>query len=470
MPSDAKTAFTAFLSHRYKSPEINEFFFNLFSSIAEVQFEVDMGSTATNVTRLERLVGHADAFIGIYPFDPVDAPQPATQDLLDQSKYFRLELDLASRALKPGVVFRDARYRGVLRAPSSVKDIAFDAQEVMSRGLKPSSAGFERVLREFATQVAAAQTFELLSDRRQKASTDVGILVPNEKCEGGYSANDVETIAGLLEENQYSAVRFDWPPVITPGWMERMQKLGWIVVDTGPVAIATGVVGFLHGEFIPAMRLSRVKTAAEAGVPKTTGLALYDGYEVGYAKDIIRWYDTESLTNGLKQRLGSLDAGRRRISTLEDALAYFRSAALRKEAVFLSYAGADDQETKPLREAFQKKFQKIFDYRDGKSIRTGQPWVREIFDQLAVCPIGIPLLSSAYVGSGNCMHELRQMIARVDDKKMQIFPIKLRADDKFDIPPELQSTQYARTWEYGSTDELIKEKIIAQLTADPAKP
>jgi len=241
-------------------------------------------------------------------------------------------------------------------------------------------------------------------------------------------------------------------------------------VDTGPVAIATGVVGFLHGEFIPAVRLSRVKTAEEAGVPKTTGLALYDGYEVGYAKDIIRWHDTESLSNGLKQRLGSLDAGRKRISTLEEALTYFRGAALRKEAVFLSYAGADDQETKPLRDAFQKKFQKIFDYRDGKSIRTGQPWVREIFDQLAVCPIGIPLLSSAYVGSGNCMHELRQMIARVDDKKMQIFPIKLRADDKFDIPPELQSTQYARTWEYGSTDELIKEKIIAQLTADPAKP
>lgn len=468
MPSDTKIAFTAFLSHRYKAPAINEYFFNLFASIAEVQFEVDIGSTATNVTRLERLVGHADAFIGIYPFDPVDAPQPATQDLLDQSKYFRLELDLASRARKPGVVFRDARYRGVLRAPTSVKDIAFDAQEVTSRGLKPSSAGFERALREFATQVAAAQDFDLLSDRRQKANTDVGILVPDETCQGGYSAKEVETIARMLEESQYSAVRFDWPPVITPGWMERMQKLDWIVVDTGPVANATGVVGFLHGEFIPAMRLCRVKTADDAGVPKSTGLALYDGYEVGYAKDIIRWHDGESLSDGLKQRLGSLDAGRKRISTLDDALVYFRSAALRKEAVFLSYAGADDQEAKPLRDAFRKKFQKVFDYRDGNSIRPGQPWLREIFDQLAVSPVGIPLLSSAYVGSGNCMHELGQIIARVDDKKMQIFPVKLKADDKFEIPPELQSVQYARFGEYGSADELVNW-IAAQITADPAK-
>src|SRR3974390_1450449 len=68
---------------------LNEFFFNLFSSIAEVQFEVDIGSTATNVTGGGGPVGHADAFKEIYPFDPGDAPHPATQDLLDQSKYFR---------------------------------------------------------------------------------------------------------------------------------------------------------------------------------------------------------------------------------------------------------------------------------------------------------------------------------------------------------------------------------------------
>ena len=37
------SAFKVFLSHRYKSPEVNLFFFDLFSNmkIAELQFEVD---------------------------------------------------------------------------------------------------------------------------------------------------------------------------------------------------------------------------------------------------------------------------------------------------------------------------------------------------------------------------------------------------------------------------------------------
>jgi hypothetical protein len=58
-------SFKAFLSHRYKSPDVNLYFFNLFAESAEVQFEVDEGAFATNVTRLERMIRGADAFIGI---------------------------------------------------------------------------------------------------------------------------------------------------------------------------------------------------------------------------------------------------------------------------------------------------------------------------------------------------------------------------------------------------------------------
>ena len=33
----------AFLSHRYKSPDVNLYFHQLFSEVAEVQFDVDVG-------------------------------------------------------------------------------------------------------------------------------------------------------------------------------------------------------------------------------------------------------------------------------------------------------------------------------------------------------------------------------------------------------------------------------------------
>src|ERR1051326_4337883 len=86
----------------------------------------------------------------------------------------------------------------------------------------------------------------------------------------------------------------------------------------------------------------------------------------------------------LIRRMASLKVGRRRISTFNDALEYFRSAALRKEAVFISYAGADQDAARDLIDGFRRRFQQVFDYRDGKSIRPGQPWIKEIFDQLAV--------------------------------------------------------------------------------------
>ncbi len=463
MPEE-RIAFTAFLSHKYKAPEINEFFFSLFSSVADVQFEVDVGSAPTNVTRLERLIRNANAFIGIYPCDPVDGTQPATEDLLEQSKYFRLELDLAARARKPGLIFCDARYRGVICAPPPIYEILFNIQEVASRGAKPSSASFIKAFQAFAQRIAAGQAYDLLEEPRDASSDLVGILVPPESVKGGYGAEQVDIIRNAIQGCRYTPIELTWPPVIDPSWMRRVRVLNWIVIDTGPVTTATGILGYLHGEFKPAMRLRRVEPPEQLSASQPTCLALYDGYEVGYKKDIIRWRDSKTLQDGMTQRLGSLDAGRRRISTLNEALTYFQSAALRKESVFISYAGDNEEAVRDLRTAFRKKFQKVFDYRDGSSIRPGQPWLKEIFDQLALSPLGVLLLSSEYAESGNCMHELREMIARHDGNKMQIFPIKIKAGDKLEIP-ELQTIQYARLWEYRSPDELV-DWIASNVTPD----
>jgi hypothetical protein len=138
------------LSHKYNASIVNEFFFRLFSSLADVQFEIDAGKTATNVTRLERMIRDADAFIGIYPFEPADLTSPTIENLLDASQYFRLELDLASRARKPGLIFTDSRYRNVLSAPGSIYQESFDMKEILGAGSKPSSGRFAQAFRNFA--------------------------------------------------------------------------------------------------------------------------------------------------------------------------------------------------------------------------------------------------------------------------------------------------------------------------------
>jgi len=50
--SGSGVVFRAFLSHRYKSPEANEYFFQIFADAsANPQFSVDRGTIATSITR-----------------------------------------------------------------------------------------------------------------------------------------------------------------------------------------------------------------------------------------------------------------------------------------------------------------------------------------------------------------------------------------------------------------------------------
>ena len=60
----------------------------------------------------------------------------------------------------------------------------------------------------------------------------------------------------------------------------------WVVLDVGPLSMQSGIVGYLHGEFNPAMRLLRVA----ASTSDTAVLPFYSGFEVGYCKDILQWW------------------------------------------------------------------------------------------------------------------------------------------------------------------------------------
>src|SRR6516162_8319925 len=103
-------SFRAFLSHRYRSPEVNEYFFRLFAGLATPQFEVDKGTVATSVTRLERLIRDSDAFIELYPL-PSDTAATIERLL---GRVYKDRWDAADAAGKKAVLEKaiDAYRRG----------------------------------------------------------------------------------------------------------------------------------------------------------------------------------------------------------------------------------------------------------------------------------------------------------------------------------------------------------------------
>ncbi len=449
--------FKAFLSHRYKSADVNQRFFELLTACAHVQFEVDVGSKPTNVTRLERFVRDADAFVGICPYPSSAEARPSREAIQEESKYFRLELDLAIRSGKPGIVFVDQRYGSAICVPSSLRECRYDHREVARAGPLRREDSLREQARAFADDVAAAMRRHA-DPGRAPGLDQVGLLLP-----GGagapYSAADADSLAGQLRGLSLNPVELDTGRGADGEFMRRLESLDWVLTDIGASACAGGLPAYLHARFVPQLRLIH---APSDGVAARSPLedGILKSFEAGYPKDIVRWHDSDSLLHQVVQRLSVIYEPRKYIGSTAEATAYFASATLRKETVFLSYAGEDRARVEGVAQALRRIFQNVFDYRDqGQSIVPGSRWIEEIFDKLSGSALAVPLVSPAYFASGNCTHEAREIVALADNRKIRLVPVKLH-DGPLELPSWMGDIQYLRGWEYASA-EALTQRIVA---------
>lgn len=442
--------FKSFLSHRYKSADVNLYFFNLFKEFAEVQFEVDEGQFSTNVTRLEKMIRDSDAFIGIYPFSDSDRDLPLTDDLRAQSKYFRLEIDLAIRSQKPAIIFYDRRYGNLVKPPDNIFSHPFDSNEVTGSGGFPSLNKHKEEFVRFCEAVS-----------RKKSYDDIQIVKEKNTIALILSADLLSYLKGirkLLENQNHTDIQILEIPVSLDNKLFRLlEKVDFAIVDHGNAIAASGIPAYLHGRFIPMIRIKCIKEDSGIGIDSLNTF-LYGGVEVGYKKDLLKFDTEDSLLNELSVKLDIINSKVRRINTFVEAITYFKSATLRKEVVFVSYSGKDIDIAKDIINCLRNHYQTVFDYRDGKSIVPGQPWLAEIFDKLAKSAIGINLLSFSYIKSGNCIHEAQQMVAHLDSKKMKLFPIKLYSE-QLDLPDFFGMTQYLRAVDYPNINDLVGEIV-----------
>jgi hypothetical protein len=448
----------AFLSHRYQSPAVNTYFHQVFSEVAELQFDVDVAAGSTNVTRLERMIRDTDAFVGVYPYDE-GIERPTRQQLLDASRYFRLELDLAARARKPAIVFVDQRYGPVIGPPASMFVCTFDHQEVTGSGGSPTREAFRRMFQRFCESVEASMQFE--RTRPRNAGRSVGILLPSD----AYDAIVVSDLESRMWAANIEVERLSWPPLLDARMVSRLQACDWVVTEVGEAAAATGLAAYLHGQFVPTLRLSRQAANEPGSGEHSSSLEahLYGAHQVGYPKDIIHWTTAEQLSTEFDKRLARILQESRRIGSIRAASEYFLEAARRKEVVFVSYSGRDEAAVAPIADALRRRFQSVFDYRDGgDSIEPGRPWLEEIFTKLDRSAVAVPMLSPSYLASGNCAHEARSIVAARDAGKIALVPVKLTREE-LTLPPFLTDIQYIRAWEHTGADAIV-DRIVKALS------
>jgi hypothetical protein len=447
-------AFKAFLSHRYKSPEVNEYFFEVFEPCAAIEFDVDAANGPTNVTRLERMMRSSDGFIAIYPFVAEHADRPTVADLRAASTYFRLEIGLASRARKPMLIFADRRFGAALAPPSSAAFVEFDYRELIGGGLSPNRARFREEFERFVKRVQAGMAYDITRSTLWRTNR-VGLLLPTASA---YSPEVADRLQDLIVDFGGEVIRIPWPRSIDARFTAAIDACDFIVTDIGVGAEFDAVPAFLEGWCVPLLRLRHLKGNGDP-VPSPLEVTLYGSYEVGYPKDVVRWSSADGLLQDVTGRLTRIHQEPRLIATTAQARKYFRTAAPRPERVFISYSGADAASVAPIVEAFRRRFQQVFDYKDGESIRGGRPWLEEIFDSLERSALAVLLVSPAYLASQNCVHEAEQAIASRDDRKLQVLPVKLSASSSA-MPNWLQRLQAVR---YLNDPSPLVEAAIALL-------
>lgn len=457
-----------FLSHGYKAPAANLYFWSVLSTVADVQFEVDVGTKATSVTRLERLMRDCDAIVGIFSF-PENETLPDTEAarvarLHEASAYFRLETDLAIRSRKPTLLYIDQRYRRFFRVPRGFHVEWFNAQEIISPRVSPSRARFEKASRTFCKEVAVYKDYELT----RKAEVDphnVAVIVSGQEQNSPYSSATIDDLCEALSRSgieQPTVIRY--PSRGRSFQVADLDALNWCFTDVGPGLFRTGLVGYLHGRFVPMLRA--LYTGGQVPESIAEYRSLHVGIEKGYDSDLIKWDTRETLLQELAKRLAAINLDRALIANSADAERYFRKAQLRREAVFFSYAGEDLTVAAALSKALQRRFQDVFDYKFDGAIPAGEPWIEVIDKELKRASVGVQLISKSYFESRHCRQEAQIMNMLLNQRRMvALIPVKFQEGEIEGAPLFQENIQYLRLYRYETMEAAIEEIVtkVAQV-------
>lgn len=249
-----------------------------------------------------------------------------------------------------------------------------------------------------------------------------------------------------------------WPPRLDCSYIAQLRRCDWVILDTSTAASEV-LLAFLHGQFLPTLRVRREVNTAKADLAPSTGEdVLFGAMEVGYRKDIVSWNSMDELLTRLTERIDALRLETELIGDSSRATEYFTSAAKRKERVFLSYAGEDADEGAQFATELRKRFQEVFDYKSAAALRAGEPWIDQVFENLSTAAIGVLLISADYQKSGHCMEEARQLYTAYQARKLYLLPVKLG-----DAPPPafLANLQYERRRQHAPAD--IVEILVASI-------
>ncbi|SHN46259.1 TIR domain-containing protein [Cryptosporangium aurantiacum] len=400
-----------FLSHSYRSPEINLRFFDKVAELTDLRFEVDRKGLRLSTTRLERLIRNTDYFVGFYPLRG-DLETMSRDDLVRSATYFQLELEMAARARKPAIAFIDQRYQSVLNPPRGVQAVKYSAQEALSDNDQLVERAIQRPFADFLLRFEGAPRRISVDD-----GASVGILVPTE------NAHDAELgaiVVESIETRGRDTVLVPIPPAMDDRFLARLRECDSVVLSMDHPA-APVVAAYLRGQAVPTLRLRHGPEPETPEPDASVDTLLFGGQARHYAKDVVYWDDVETLHARVLDRAERIFAEPRLMDTTSKARGYFEAAAQLPMPVFLSYADDDHDVAAALALVLRSRFTEVLNVVDRGALRQR---ARTISD-LDRADVAITLLTRAYADAEDCREEARLIAERHASWQLRVFAIQV---------------------------------------------
>jgi nucleoside phosphorylase len=375
-----------YLSHSYRGRDrrVNEFFWELFWD-AGFTFSVDPQSKVLSVPYLEYLMKGSAGYAAIVSLR-------SEQKYYLCSPFVLYEYSLALLAHKPRLIFVE----------DGVSGKYFDESGDSIKLYTPSESILKAERNSF---VESIETFKARVDPYRRSNRSlrgkVGIFI-----EPGRPAYDVLTrITAAVDQAGFT------PERIGPGDLENLQPVSrfdgydFVIVDLDPAGIPHWIYPYIHGRFIPCIRLLHVQGDTRPELPPLIKSTILRGL-APVEEPVLYWRDADLLVDAIESQIERVKRKRQDFESLEEGLRYFRKAERREASIFISNPGEVNEFARQLAAAMKAEGMEIFQYQEENRIPIGEAWEPRLQNEVRNSEIFLPLITKAFWKSEPCRMEL----------------------------------------------------------------
>jgi nucleoside phosphorylase len=400
-------------SYRYEDRDVTEFFGALlwehgFLLRVDPRRKDDAPDTLS-VPYLELMMKRSACFAAVV----TQRPEPADYGC---SPYILFEYGLAVQAQKPRLAFVEQGVSGRYfpvgaetcefnRSPARLQDRRKIFSEKMT-----ALAERSRPYRESDIQLLGR--VGLLFGQSGTTSKTYTRILPDLKRLLSRIGHEAEEISLDFEVNFQFALKLD--------------QLDFVILDVGPSALPEWVYAFVHGRFIPAIKLVHLDDLSGVGQslsPLVSGQLLRGVEDAD--EPVLFWRDQDELEEKLLKQIEKFRRERQVHDSFKETRRYFRGLGRSGERVFISNANDANEFASRLSRALYREGIEHFQYQSRNTIPLGSDWQKGLRRSIRQSGIFAYLVTEGYRESRHCQEEYEQAVERSREGALIMIPFFL---------------------------------------------